>query len=57
MRAAGIALVAIPDPVTDVPAAALLASSYVLKRREPAGLTDLAREATGLIRELQSLRL
>lgn len=57
MRKAGIALIATPDPITGVPGVALLASSFVAKRKEPAGLDHLAKEARKLLRDLQSLRL
>lgn len=57
MKKAGIALIATPDPITGVPGVALLASSFVAKRKEPAGLDRLAKETRKLMRDLQSLRL
>jgi hypothetical protein len=57
MKAAGIALFAVPDPITDIPAAALVASSFLLKRSDPAGLIHLRREAAGLLRDLRSFTL
>lgn len=57
MRKAGIALIAAPDPFTGVPGVALLASSFVMKRREPASLGSLAQETRKVLRELQSLSL
>jgi hypothetical protein len=57
MRKAGIALIAAPDPITGVPGVALLASSYVVKKKEAAGLEQLARETRKMMRDLQSLRL
>ena len=57
MRKAGIALIATPDPITGVPVVALLASSFIAKRKEPAGLDHHARETRKLMRDLQSLRL
>jgi hypothetical protein len=57
MRTIGVALVAAPDPLTDIAAVALFASSIVVKRREPASLTNLALETRKLMREFQSLRL
>ncbi len=57
MKKAGIALILTPDPLTGVPGVALLASSYVLKRREPAGLGHLAQETRKILREIQSLRI
>jgi hypothetical protein len=57
MRKAGIALIVTPDPFTTVAGVALLASSSVTKRREPAGLGTLAQETRKVLREIQSLRL
>jgi hypothetical protein len=57
IRKLGIALIATPDPITGVPGVALLASSFVMKRREPAGAADLAKEARKIQRELESLRI
>jgi len=58
MKKAGVALiVATPDPFTAVPGVALLASSYVAKRKEPAKLDDLAVETRKLLRDLRSLSL
>jgi len=57
VRKVGAVLVASPDPITDIPAMALLASSVVLKRREPANLARLAQETRRVVRDIQSLRL
>lgn len=57
MRRLGVVLVAAPDPITGIPGAALLASSYILKRREPANLKLLAAETKKLMRDIQSLSL
>lgn len=57
MRKAGLLLVASPDPITDIPGIALLASSYIVRKREPANLTHLVSEARKLVRDIQSLRL
>jgi hypothetical protein len=57
MKKIGVALLAVPDPFTDIPGAALLASSYALKKREPASLADLAQETRKLLRDIQYLRL
>ena len=57
MKKAGIALVATPDPFTGVPGVALIASAYVMKKREPVGLEHLALEMRKIAREMQSLRL
>jgi len=57
MRKAGIALIATPDPFTGVPGVALLASSFIMKRKEPASLGSLAQETRKVLREIQSLTL
>ncbi len=58
LKKAGVALiVGSPDPVTAVPGVALLATSYVMKRRDPTKLDDLAAEAKKILRDIQSLSL
>jgi hypothetical protein len=57
MRKAGIALIVTPDPISGVPGVALLASSFVMKKREPASLESLAQETRKALREIQSLSL
>jgi hypothetical protein len=57
IRKLGIALVAAPDPVTGIPGAALLATSVVMRRREPAGTDRLAAETRKLLREIETLRI
>jgi len=58
LKKAGVALIVVtPDPFTAVPGVALIASSYVAKRKEPAKLDDLAIETRKLLRELRSLSL
>jgi len=57
MRKAGIALVLTPDPISGVPGVALLASSFVMKKREPASLESLAQETRKALQEIRSLRL
>lgn len=57
LRKAGIALIAAPDPVTGVPGVALLASSFIVKRKEAASLENLAQETRKVLREIQSLSL
>ncbi len=58
LRKAGVALiVATPDPITAVPGVALLATSYAVKRKEPAKLDDLAAETRRILRDIQSLSL
>lgn len=58
LKKAGVALVvAAPDPVTDVAGAALIATSYALRRKEPTKLEDLAAETRRILRDMQSLRI
>jgi len=58
LKKAGVALiVATPDPITAVPGVALIATSYAIKRKEPANLDDLAAETRKVLRDMQSLRL
>ena len=57
MRKVGIALIAAPDPITGVPGVALLASSFVMKKKEPASLSNLAQETRKVLRDFQSLRI
>jgi hypothetical protein len=57
MRKLGAVLVATPDPFTGVPGVVLLASSVVMKKREPAGISHLAKEARKILGEVESLRI
>jgi hypothetical protein len=57
MKKAGVALIAAPDPVTGVAGVALVASSLVLGKNEPASLANLAQETRKVLREIQSLRI
>ena len=58
LKKAGVALiVSAPDPVTDVAGAALIATSYAVKRKDPTKLDDLAAETRKILRDIQSLRL
>ena len=57
MRKAGVALIVTPDPFTGVPGVALLAASFVAKRKEPANIGDLASETRRVLRDIQSLSL
>jgi len=57
MRKVGIALIACPDPISGIPGAALVASSYVMKKKEPVGVGQLAVETNKILRELSSFRL
>lgn len=58
LRKAGVALiVAAPDPFSDVAGAALVATSYAMKGKEPTKLDDIAAETRRILREIHSLRL
>lgn len=58
LRKAGVALiVSAPDPVSDVAGAALIATSYAVKRRDPTKLDDLAAETRKILRDIQRLSL
>jgi hypothetical protein len=57
MKKVGVALIAAPDPFTGVAGVALVASSYAVKRNEPANLEHLAQETRKILRDLGSLTL
>jgi hypothetical protein len=57
MRKVGVGLVAAPDPITTVAGAALITGSYMTKRKDPVGLTELAAETRKILRDMQSLTL
>jgi len=58
LRKAGVALiVGTPDPITAVPGVALVATSYVLRRKDPTKLDDLAAETKKILRDIRDLRL
>lgn len=57
MRKLGIALIAAPDPITGIIGVPLVASSYAMKKREPVGLTHLAKETRKILHEMESLRI
>ena len=57
MKKLGVALIAAPDPITAVPGIALVASSYVLKKKQPASLGSLALETRKLLRDIESLSI
>jgi hypothetical protein len=54
LRNMGTALLLFPDPFTGVPGAVMLASSFVLKKKEPLPVSAVARETRKLLKELQS---
>ena len=58
LKKAGVALIVVaPDPVTNVAGAALIATSFALKHKDPTKLDDLAVETRKILRDIQSLRL
>jgi hypothetical protein len=58
MKKAGVALiVGTPDPITAVPGVALIATSYMVRRKDPTKLDDLAAETRRILRDIQSLSL
>jgi hypothetical protein len=60
MRNVGVALILCPDPlgpIVDIPGVALLASSYVARRKEPTNAKNVVIEARKLLRDMESLRL
>lgn len=54
VRKAGFALIAAPEPLTGIPGVALVASSYVVKRRDPTNLGHLAEETRKILHDIQS---
>ncbi len=57
IRKAGIALMLSPDPLTDIPGIALLASAYLIKKRDPSSIKTVMKEARRAIRDVESLRI
>ncbi len=55
MKKAGVVLMLSPDPITDIPGVALLASAYLLKKKEPSSVGTLVHEARKILREIESL--
>jgi hypothetical protein len=55
MKKAGVVLMLSPDPITDIPGAALLASAYLLKKREPSSVETLVHEARKILRDIESI--
>lgn len=54
LRKAGAVLLLSPDPLTDIPAIALIATSFLMKRREPLSVSSLMLETNRTLRELMS---
>lgn len=57
MKKVGVALIAAPDPITAVPGVALVVGSYVMKKKEPATLDDLAAETKKILRDIESFSI
>jgi hypothetical protein len=57
MRKAGIALALAPEPFTTAAGVAMVAGSFVIKRRDPASLGDLAYESARQLGDLFSVSL
>lgn len=57
MRKVGIALIASPDIILDVPGAALLAASYATRGKDPTSLGQLASETRKILRDIGSLTI
>ncbi len=58
LKKAGLAVLLSPDPlgpITDVPGVVLLSASYVMKKREPASIKSVFKEAQLMLDELQPL--
>ncbi|MEM3637169.1 MAG: hypothetical protein QXX17_04110 [Conexivisphaerales archaeon] len=55
---AGVALIAVPDPITDVPGIIMLAGGYVISKFwESPGINDLAKELRTTLEKLEEARL
>lgn len=55
LRKAGAVLLLSPDPLSDIPAIAMIATSFIMKRREPLSLSSTVVEAGKTLRELKSM--
>jgi hypothetical protein len=58
MKRAGVALILSPDPlgpIVDVPAALLIASSYVAQKNEPLTAKNVVLEARRLLKDMESI--
>lgn len=54
LRKAGAILLLSPDPLTDIPAIALIGASVLMRRREPLSVSSLMLQANRTLRELTS---
>ncbi len=52
---AGAVLLLSPDPLSDIPAIAMIGTSYIMKRREPLSVSSAVAEAGKTLRELKSI--
>jgi ppGpp synthetase/RelA/SpoT-type nucleotidyltranferase len=57
MKKTGLALLAMPDPLTDIPGLALIVASHFMKRRESASIMTLSSEIRKTLKDLEHLRL
>ena len=55
LRKAGAVLLLSPDPLTDIPAIAIIGVSYVMKKREPLSVGSMMVETRKTLHELASL--
>ncbi len=55
LRKAGAVMLLSPDPLSDIPAIALIGTSYIMKRREPLSVSSLMVEAGKTLKELTSI--
>ncbi len=55
LRKAGAVLLLSPDPLSDIPAIAMIGTSYIMKRREPLSVSSMVVEAGKTLRELMSV--
>jgi len=51
----GTVLLLSPDPVTDLPAIAIIGASYLMKRHDPLSVGSMIKEADRTLKEFQSL--
>jgi len=55
---AGIALIAVPDPITDVPGIIMVAGGYIISRLwEANGITDIQKELRKTIASIEELKV
>ncbi len=54
LRSAGIAMILVPDPFTDIPGLIMVGASFAMRRNEPASLSSVFDEASKLLDEINS---